>query len=130
DLPGAGSKLERTSAARGDSFISSRPQSVRSTIGASAAQAYAQPARRSAMTEQVELTRPDTREKIQTVNPATEEPGRSFDWTSIDDAHAAAATAHGAFQDWRRTSFADRAAVMRRTAEVLRTRKDELARLM
>ena len=51
------------------------------------------------MTEQVELTRPETREKIQTVNPATGEPGRSYDWNSIDEAHAAAAAGHRAFLD-------------------------------
>src|SRR5207249_496458 len=72
----------------------------------------------------------DTREKIQTVNPASGEPGRSYDWTSIDDARAAAAAAHSGFLEWRRTSFADRAVVLRKAAEVLRTRKDELARLM
>jgi len=82
------------------------------------------------MTEQAELTRPGTREQLQTVNPATGEPGRSYDQHGIDDAHQAAAAAHGAFKSWRRTSFAERGAVFHKSAEILRSRKDELARLM
>ena len=82
------------------------------------------------MVEQAELTRPEARDKFQTVNPATGEPGRSYDQHSLDDAHAAAAAAHKAFLDWRRTSFADRAAVVRKAGELLRARKDEYARLM
>ena len=82
------------------------------------------------MAEQAELTRPETGNKIQTVNPATEQPGKSYPETSIDDAHRSAAAAHQAFLKWRRTSFAERSAVIRKTAEVLRARKDEFARLM
>ena len=82
------------------------------------------------MTEQAELTRPQAREKLQTVNPATGEPGRSYDQHSIDDGHAAAAAAHAEFLTWRRTSFAERAAIVRRAGELLRARSDEYARLM
>jgi succinate-semialdehyde dehydrogenase/glutarate-semialdehyde dehydrogenase len=82
------------------------------------------------MTEQAELTRPEAREKLQTVNPATGEPGRSYDPHSLDDARAAAAAAHRAFLEWRRTSFAERSTVMHKAASVLRERKDEFARLM
>jgi len=82
------------------------------------------------MSEQAELTRPATRDKIQTVNPATGELGRSYDWITVDDAHAAAAAAHRAFLDWRRTSFDERARVVRKAGEILRQRKDEFARLM
>jgi succinate-semialdehyde dehydrogenase / glutarate-semialdehyde dehydrogenase len=82
------------------------------------------------MTEQAELTRTEPREKLQTVNPATGEPGRSYDQSTVEDAIAAAAAARDAFEQWRRTSFADRSAVIRRAAEILRDRKDEFARLM
>jgi succinate-semialdehyde dehydrogenase/glutarate-semialdehyde dehydrogenase len=82
------------------------------------------------MAEQAELTRPETKAKFQTVNPATGEPGRFYEQNSIDDALEAARAAHCAFLDWRRTSFAERAAVIRRAAEILRARKDEFARLM
>ncbi|MFL6829426.1 MAG: NAD-dependent succinate-semialdehyde dehydrogenase [Sphingomicrobium sp.] len=82
------------------------------------------------MTEQVELDRPATHEKLQTVNPATGEPGRSYDQHRLDDAQAAAAAARKAFLEWRRTSFAERAAIVRRAGDLLRARKDEYARLM
>jgi succinate-semialdehyde dehydrogenase/glutarate-semialdehyde dehydrogenase len=82
------------------------------------------------MTEQAELNHPETDEKIQTVNPATGEPGKSYEETSLDDALAAAKAARAAFLDWRRTSFAERSAILRKGAEILRARQDELARLM
>ncbi len=82
------------------------------------------------MSEQAELTRPQARDRIQTVNPATGEPGRAYDWITIDDARDAAAAAHRAFLDWRQTSFADRARVVHKAAEILRQRRDEFARLM
>ena len=81
------------------------------------------------MAEQAELIRPQAR-TIQAVNPATGEAGGSHEQHSIDEALEAARAAHLAFIDWRRTSFAERAAVMRKAAEILRTRKDEFARLM
>jgi succinate-semialdehyde dehydrogenase / glutarate-semialdehyde dehydrogenase len=82
------------------------------------------------MSEQAELTRPTTGEQLQTVNPATGEPGRTYDKHTIDDAHAAAEAAHRAFREWRRTSFAERGAILHKAADILRTRKDEFARLM
>jgi succinate-semialdehyde dehydrogenase/glutarate-semialdehyde dehydrogenase len=82
------------------------------------------------MAEQAELTRPETAAKIQTVNPATGERGKSYEPTSLDDALAAAAAARRAFLDWRRTSFAERSAIIHKAAEILRARKDEFARLM
>jgi succinate-semialdehyde dehydrogenase/glutarate-semialdehyde dehydrogenase len=82
------------------------------------------------MSEQAELTRPTTRNQIQTVNPATGEPGRSYDWNTIDEGHAAARAAHDAFVRWRQTNFAERSAAIRRAGEILRARKDEFARLM
>src|SRR3954454_17425179 len=82
------------------------------------------------MTEQAELARPKSSRKLQTVNPATGRPGRSYDEHTIDDARAAAAAAHKAFKQWRRTSFAERSAAIRRVAAGLRARHDEFARLM
>jgi succinate-semialdehyde dehydrogenase / glutarate-semialdehyde dehydrogenase len=82
------------------------------------------------MTEQAELTRAEAAHSIQTVNPATEEAGRTYEETSLADAVAAAASAHRAFLQWRRTSFADRSAIIHKAAEILRSRKNELARLM
>jgi succinate-semialdehyde dehydrogenase/glutarate-semialdehyde dehydrogenase len=82
------------------------------------------------MAEQAELTRPETGEKIQTVNPATGEPGKSYDATTMLAARDAAHAARKAFEEWRRTSFADRSKVLHKAAEILRARKDEFARLM
>jgi succinate-semialdehyde dehydrogenase/glutarate-semialdehyde dehydrogenase len=64
------------------------------------------------------------------VNPATGEPGRSYQAHTLDDARAAAAAARKAFETWRRTGFADRAAVIREAGAALRRRKDEFAALM
>jgi succinate-semialdehyde dehydrogenase/glutarate-semialdehyde dehydrogenase len=82
------------------------------------------------MTDQLELTRADNAHILQTVNPATGEPGRSYNPHSLDDARAAAAAAHQAFQSWRRTSFDERATVISKAGEILRARQDEFARLM
>jgi len=67
---------------------------------------------------------------IETVNPATEGPGKSYQAHSLADAQAAAQSAHAAQRDWRRTSFAERSAVMHKAAALLRERADDYARLM
>ena len=87
------------------------------------------------MTDQLEATdvRPDANRKpgqFQAVNPATGEPGRSYDRHSFEEAHAAAAAARAEQSKWRRRSFEERAAVIRKAAAILRERKDEFARLM
>jgi succinate-semialdehyde dehydrogenase / glutarate-semialdehyde dehydrogenase len=82
------------------------------------------------MSEQAELTRPKSRQQLHTINPATGEQGRSYNQISLDDALAAAAAAHRAFLDWRRTSFAERSAVLHKAAEILRAREAEFAKLM
>ena len=82
------------------------------------------------MSEQAELANPKAGKTIHTVNSATGEAGKSYQETSLGDALAAAAAAREAFLEWRRTSFADRAAIVRKAAEILRARKDEFARLM
>ncbi len=81
------------------------------------------------MTDQTELTKPPANE-IRTVNPANGEPGATYSETSLEEACAAAAAARRSFLAWRRTSFAERGAIIRKAAEVLRSRKDEFARLM
>ena len=82
------------------------------------------------MSEQLELQRSEARGKLETVNPATTEPGRTYDRHTIGEALEAAAAAKRAFLEWRRTSFAEREAVVRRAGAILRERKDEFARLM
>ena len=82
------------------------------------------------MVDQAELSRPVTKDRLQTINPANGEPGASYEMHTIEDAQAAAAAAHKAFQQWRRTSFSERATMLRNAAEILRERQDEFARLM
>ena len=82
------------------------------------------------MAEHAELTRPPTKRTIQTINPANNEPGKNYEEISPDEARTAAAAAHKAFLSWRKTSFADRSQILHKAAKLLRSRKDELARLM
>jgi succinate-semialdehyde dehydrogenase/glutarate-semialdehyde dehydrogenase len=85
----------------------------------------------SLMTEQAELTRPQaSAKKLQVINPATGEPGKSYDPHTIQDGLAAAKAAHAAFLDWRRTSFGERSQVIHKAADILRAREVEFARLM
>src|SRR6476661_486736 len=82
------------------------------------------------MADQIELTRPAAARRLETVNPATGEPGKSYDPHSVDDAHEAAQAARAAFLEWRRTGFPARCAIIHEAASILRARKDEFARLM
>jgi len=85
------------------------------------------------MTDQLEDVTPSELQehaRFQTVNPATGEQGRAYDQHSLEDAHAAAAAAHVAFLDWRRTSFAERSKIVREAGAILRRRQDKFARLM
>ena len=70
------------------------------------------------------------RPRMETVNPATGQPGRSYDAHTLDDARAAAAGARSAFEQWRRTPFAERSARMREAGAVLRRQSEEYAALM
>ncbi|MCR5880916.1 NAD-dependent succinate-semialdehyde dehydrogenase [Phenylobacterium sp. J367] len=68
--------------------------------------------------------------RFQVVNPATGQPGRTYEGISGDEALAIARKARVRFETWRRTSFAERAEHMRAAAAVLRRRADEFAELM
>jgi succinate-semialdehyde dehydrogenase/glutarate-semialdehyde dehydrogenase len=68
--------------------------------------------------------------RITTTDPATGRPGQSYEGHTADEAHAIARDVHRAFEGWRKTTFAERAALMKRAAEVLRRRRDEFAGLM
>lgn len=67
---------------------------------------------------------------IATINPATGETVRTFEPLSNAEVDAKIQTAHDAFHAHRRTSFADRAAKMRRAADILESEKDRWARVM
>jgi succinate-semialdehyde dehydrogenase/glutarate-semialdehyde dehydrogenase len=67
---------------------------------------------------------------LQSINPATDELVREYRETSDEEVTTILLEASCAAAGWRRTSFADRAPKMRRAADLLDERKDELARLM
>jgi succinate-semialdehyde dehydrogenase/glutarate-semialdehyde dehydrogenase len=67
---------------------------------------------------------------IASINPATGETIRTYEEMTPEQAAAAVSQAHETWLAWRTTSFAQRAKPMKKTAEILRSRKNELARLM
>ena len=66
----------------------------------------------------------------QAVDPATGAPGQRYPAHDLDQAKAIIARAAAAQREWRRTGFAERAALMHRTAALLRERADSFAQLM
>ena len=70
------------------------------------------------------------REPIEVVNPATEQPVASVPSGQPADVDAAVAAAAAAFPGWSATSPAERAAVLRATADALEARTDEVALLI
>jgi succinate-semialdehyde dehydrogenase/glutarate-semialdehyde dehydrogenase len=67
---------------------------------------------------------------IATINPATGETVRTFEALSSAEVDAKIQTAYDAFHAHRRTTFADRAAKMRKAADILEAEKDRWARIM
>lgn len=67
---------------------------------------------------------------FQSVNPATEEIIAEYPEISPEECHSIIQNAHKAFQQWRRTSLAEREIPLRNAARILRERKEEFARLM
>jgi len=67
---------------------------------------------------------------LKSINPATDELVREYPEPGDTDVAMILAEASCAAAGWKRTSFADRAPKMRRAADLLDERKEELARLM
>jgi succinate-semialdehyde dehydrogenase/glutarate-semialdehyde dehydrogenase len=67
---------------------------------------------------------------LTTVDPSNGRPGSSYQGHTQGEALAIARAARKAFEGWRRTPFAERAALMKSAARVLRRRRDEFAELM
>ena len=83
------------------------------------------------MAEQAELNRPQAlATKLQTINPATGEPGQAYSLQTVEEGLAAAKAARAAFLNWRRTPFEQRSAIIRKAAVILRERELEFASLM
>jgi succinate-semialdehyde dehydrogenase / glutarate-semialdehyde dehydrogenase len=68
--------------------------------------------------------------KLQSINPATGELIESFDETSDAQLEAALQRARQTFAAYRKTSFAERAGWMQKTAQILDGESDKWARLM
>jgi succinate-semialdehyde dehydrogenase/glutarate-semialdehyde dehydrogenase len=65
-----------------------------------------------------------------TVNPYTGRTEQEFPFLETDAIDGVIEKAHAAFQSWRRRSVEDRAAVVKRAAELMRERQDDLAALI
>ena len=65
-----------------------------------------------------------------TVNPFTGETEKTFDYTPTEAIDGIVAKAHAAYQEWRQRPVEERAAVVRRAAELMDERRDELAALI
>jgi succinate-semialdehyde dehydrogenase/glutarate-semialdehyde dehydrogenase len=68
--------------------------------------------------------------EITTTDPATGKRGRSYEGHSAEQAGDIALRAQQAFIEWRRTSFLNRAELMKRAARLLRERRDRYAAIM
>jgi succinate-semialdehyde dehydrogenase/glutarate-semialdehyde dehydrogenase len=71
-----------------------------------------------------------SRATIPVINPATEEVVGTVAHASRDDLDQALAAANKGFHLWRKTSPFERAKLMRKAADIIRQRADEIARLM
>ncbi len=67
---------------------------------------------------------------IATQNPATGETVQTFEAHTPEQVDAAIARAHTTFSSWRRTSFAERATLMRRAADLLDEDNERIATIM
>ena len=67
---------------------------------------------------------------IQTVNPATNKVVKSFEEMTDKEVHAAVDQAEKTFHRWRKTTYAERAALLHKVAELMRKKKTELATLI
>lgn len=66
----------------------------------------------------------------QSINPASGEVGQSFPELSDAELETAIVAAAACYEDWRQTSFAQRAAIVSKAASIMRDRSEELARLV
>lgn len=65
-----------------------------------------------------------------TVNPATEKEIKSYHYMTDEEAIETVKKCHEAFLEWRHTSFEERAKILQKIGEGLRSRKEEYAALM
>jgi succinate-semialdehyde dehydrogenase / glutarate-semialdehyde dehydrogenase len=76
------------------------------------------------------VSSPNTRPRFPTTDPSNEKAGPVYEGHKCDEALAIAREVRCAWETWRRTSFSERAGLMRSAAQLLRRRTDEFAELM
>ncbi len=67
---------------------------------------------------------------LQVINPATEEVVNTYTEYRLEDVQEILKKSHQAFLDWKKTTFAERAKLMKNAAQILEENGDEYARLM
>ena len=67
---------------------------------------------------------------IQTINPATAEVVKTYDEFSPEKLEQVIATAHSAYKNWKSVPVAERAIFMGKVADVLRSKKEEMAKVI
>lgn len=67
---------------------------------------------------------------IKAVNPSTGETIKEYEEMTPEEVKGAIEKSHQAFLGWRRTSFAQRAGLMKKAARILRDKAEDFARLM
>lgn len=67
---------------------------------------------------------------FRSINPSTEQVIDNYEETTYNEAINAVESARQAFKVWSQTSFAERSSLLRKAAQILRLRKEELGRLM
>src|SRR6478672_9039262 len=70
------------------------------------------------------------RRPMQSINPHSEQVIRTYEPQDAAEVDRLLRAAENAFQDWRKSSFADRAQLMKSAGGLLRERKQQLAELM
>ena len=71
-----------------------------------------------------------TSQKHAVINPSTLEHVGAVEFSSVGDVARKVVRAHEAFAKWRSTPFAERSAILRKTAGSLRTFADEIAAML
>ena len=67
---------------------------------------------------------------MESINPATGKTVHTYQEMTHEEINSVLELAHSAYGKWRLTSFAQRAPLMMKAGEILRSRKEEFARLM
>src|SRR3712207_6466670 len=81
-------------------------------------------------TEQPKTASESAERRYATVNPFTGQVEKEFPFTETSEIDGIVERAHAAYQEWRTRPVEERAAVVRRAAELMDERRDDLAKLI